>query len=105
MAKPHCAVVSRFRGDHVARADVLLHLAGRPVRKARKESGGERNNFRGGGGGPARGLFPGEKKDAGGSVATRPPGLLGSGAGVAGAVVSARALVIARGLDYLFEAL
>src|SRR5207253_3116490 len=78
MAKPHCAVVSRFRGDHVARADVLLHLAGRPVRKARKESGGERDSFGGVDGAQRRFLLRRETRVAGRSAAAGPLVSLGS---------------------------
>src|SRR5260370_41408326 len=56
MAEPQRAVVSRFRGDPVGRADLLLHVARRPVRKTREEGGSERYSF-GGVDGAQRGLF------------------------------------------------
>src|SRR5260370_14077955 len=56
MGEARRAVALRFRGDHVGRADLLLHVARRPVRKTREEGGSERYSF-GGVDGAQRGLL------------------------------------------------
>src|SRR6266481_389372 len=78
MAEPQRAVVSRFRWNHVGRADVLLHVARRPVWKAREESGRERDGFGGVDGAQRRLLHRRETKVAGRGAGTGPLVSLGS---------------------------
>src|SRR2546427_12709707 len=78
MAEPQRAVVSRFRGNHVGRADVLLHVARRPIWKAREESGRQRDGFGSVDGAQRRLLYRRETKVAGCGAGAGPLVSLGS---------------------------
>src|SRR5947207_12645926 len=84
MAERQRAVVSRFRWCHVGGTDVLLHVARRPVWKARKESGRERYGFGSVDGAQRRLLHRRETKVAGRDAAAGPLVSLGSVDDVAG---------------------
>src|SRR5260370_22040951 len=100
MAEPQRAVVSRFRGDHVGRADVLFHVAGRPVRKNREESGSERNSFGSVDGAQRRLLHRRETKVARRWAGTGPLVSLGSTHDVAGGRGSPWPCVLPGGWAY-----
>src|SRR5260370_22567994 len=96
MAEPRRAVASRVRGDHVGRADLLLHVARRPVRKTREEGGSERYSF-GGVDGAQRGLLHcRETEVAGRGAGAGPLVSLGSVDDVAGGRGSPRPWVLPR---------
>src|ERR1700687_3472002 len=84
MAESQRAVVSRFRWCHVGRADVLLHVARRPVWKAREESGRGRDGFGSVDGAQRRLLHRRETKVAGRDAGAGPLVSLGSVDDVAG---------------------
>src|SRR5947208_9679998 len=84
MAEPQRAVVSRFRWCHVGGTNVLLHVARRPVWKARKESGRERYGFGSVDRAQRRLLHRRETKVAGRDAAAGPLVSLGSVDDVAG---------------------
>src|SRR6266404_1138626 len=97
MAEPQRPVVSRFRGDHVGRADILLHVAGRPVRKDREESGSERDSFGSLDGAQRRLLHRRETKVAGRGAGTGSLVSLGSVDDVAERLSSTRSFVLPGG--------
>src|SRR5713226_10181392 len=94
MAEPQRALVSRFRWHHVGRANLLFHLARRPVWKTREKSGGERDSFGGVDGAQRRFLQRRKTKVAGRRAGAGPLVSLGSAYDVGGRRNSPRPRVL-----------
>src|SRR5216684_4161109 len=96
MAESQRALVSRFRRHHVGRANLLFHLARRPIHKAREKSRFERARFKSLDGAQRRFLHRRETKIAGCGAGAGPLVSLGSVRDVAGRRNSPRPCVLPR---------